>query len=103
MQAYEGYFENGQFYPIGRPVSIQGRRRVILTVFDEFTPIYKKPDTWAELDKIVSEMSEKPRLEDFPRCQFGRELTNFEEIQWYEIRFCHKHCYTTINLLDWKW
>ena len=38
MQAYEGYFENGLFYPIGAPVSIQGRRRVILTVLDEPVP-----------------------------------------------------------------
>jgi len=35
MQAYEGYFENGLFYPIGAHVSIHGRRRVIITVLDE--------------------------------------------------------------------
>ena len=35
-----------------------------------------KPNTWDELDKLISEMSEneKPRFEDFPRCNFGREL-----------------------------
>ena len=35
-----------------------------------------KPNTWDELDKLISEMSEneKPRFEDFPRCKFGREL-----------------------------
>ena len=42
MQAYEGYFENGLFYPIGAPVSIQGRRRVILTVLDEPVPENKE-------------------------------------------------------------
>ena len=77
LQAYEGYFENGQFYPIG-PASIQDRRRVIVTVLDE--PMNEKPNTWAEFDKIVLGMSEKPRLEDFPRCQFGREPINFEEV-----------------------
>ena len=35
MQAYEGYFEDGQFYPIGQPVSIRGRRRVVMTVLED--------------------------------------------------------------------
>jgi hypothetical protein len=35
MQAYEGFIENGQFYPIGTPTRIKGRRRVIMTVLDE--------------------------------------------------------------------
>ena len=38
MQAYEGYMENGQFFPAGQPVKMPGRRRVILTVLDEPTP-----------------------------------------------------------------
>jgi DNA-damage-inducible protein J len=37
-------------------------------------------DTWGELDKIVASMEEKPRLEDFPRTQFERELINFDEV-----------------------
>ena len=77
LQAYEGYFENGQFYPI-EPVSIQNHCRVIITVLDE--PMNEKPSTWAEFDKIVLGMNEKPLLEDFPRCQFGREPISFEEV-----------------------
>ena len=61
----------------GAPVSTQGRRRAIVTVLNK--PINEKRDTWAELDKIVLDMAEKPRLEDFPRSQLGRELVNFEE------------------------
>ena len=76
LQAYEGYLEKGQFYPIGPPVNIQGRCRVIVTVLEKPR---EKRDTWVELDKIVLEMGEKPRVEDFPRCQLGRELINFEE------------------------
>jgi len=51
---------------------------VIVTVLDE--PIREKSDTWAELDKIVSDMDEdeKPRLEDYPRMDFGRELATLE-------------------------
>ena len=77
LQTYEGYLEKGRFFPTS-PMSIQGRRRVIVTVLDE--PINEKPDTWAEFDRIVSEMDEKPRFEDFPRLKFGREPINFEEV-----------------------
>ena len=77
LKAYEGYLEKGRFYPV-RPINIQGRRRVIITVLDEAAQ--DKADTWAELDKIISGMDEKPRLEDFPRCQLGRELINFEGV-----------------------
>ena len=38
LQAYEGYLEKGRFYPLGPSVSIQGRRRVIITLLDEPTP-----------------------------------------------------------------
>ena len=77
LQAYEGYLEEGRVIPLMPIASSQGRRRVIITVLDE--PVSEKPDTWAELDKIVIGMDEKPCLEDFPRCQLGRELINFED------------------------
>ena len=78
MQALEGYYKNGSFYALKPPGNISDYRRVIITILDE--PIREKPDTWAELDTIVSEMGEKPRLEDFPRGQYGREFINFEEV-----------------------
>ena len=80
LKAYEGYLEEDRFYPIGAPMNIQGRRKVIVTVLNE--PTGKKSDTWAELKKLVSEMSEdeKPRLEDFPRTKFGRKLIDFDEV-----------------------
>jgi hypothetical protein len=43
MQAYEGFIENGQFFPIGTPTRITGRRRVIMTVLDEPVPEQPKP------------------------------------------------------------
>ena len=57
---------------------MQGRRRAIITLLDG--PMHERSDTWTELDKIVSDMDEKPNHEDFPRCQLGRELINFEEV-----------------------
>ena len=58
-------------------MNVPGRRRVIITVLDE--SINDNPDTWAEFDKIISEMNELPNFEDFPRLQFERELINFED------------------------
>ena len=47
MQAYEGYIENGRFYPMGQPMKLLGRRRVILTVLDEPAPASKEsPKKW---------------------------------------------------------
>ena len=35
MQAYEGYFENGQFHTAGRIIHIPERRRAIVNILDE--------------------------------------------------------------------
>jgi hypothetical protein len=35
LQAYDGYYENGHFYSAGRTINIKGRRRAIITLFDE--------------------------------------------------------------------
>jgi hypothetical protein len=43
MQAYEGYLEKGNIYPIAPLKGIPGRRRVIITVLDE--PTREKADT----------------------------------------------------------
>jgi hypothetical protein len=79
MQAYEGYYENDRFVPLGRTVRVSERRRAFVTILDE--PVREKPDTWAEFDKIVASMKEdeKPRYEDFPRCQVDRPLVDFGE------------------------
>jgi len=80
MQAYEAYVENGRVYPVGQITRTPRRLRAIITILDE--PESEKKDTWDEFDRIVSEMSEdeKPRFEDFPRFNLGRDLINFEEV-----------------------
>ena len=78
LQSYEGYLEKGQIYPLQPLLDLEGRRKVIITILDE--PFNKKPDTWDELDKIISEMNELPRLEDFPRFESGHDLINFKEV-----------------------
>ena len=74
-QTYEGYFENGQFYPIDA-VNIQGRRRVILTVFNE--PVSEQKETsqakaWREFFEAVN-ASDEEIPETFERVSFAREI-----------------------------
>jgi len=76
MQAIEGYYKAGAIHPLKRPANVIDYSRVIITILDE--PLQEKPDTWAELDRLVASMPELPRFEDFPRGNRGRELVNFE-------------------------
>jgi hypothetical protein len=76
VQAYEGYLENDRFYPIGQPVKLQGRRRVILTVFDEGVRESKeKPQAkaWREFFETVN-ASDEPIPETFERVNFSRGI-----------------------------
>ena len=47
MQVYEGYVENGRFYPIGITLRTKSRQRAILTILNEppittpITPFYQ--------------------------------------------------------------
>ena len=76
-QAYEGYFNNGQFYVSGKAVRIPGRRRAVLTIFSEQVQEDKdvNPSAWLDdFRKMVDESAgEKLRMEDFPRMNLGRE------------------------------
>ena len=85
MQAYEGYVENGQFYPVGQDIRIQGRRRAFVTVLDEPVKSPKIEDDkafWAEFDRMTAESSDENDLlldEAFSRRAAGRELVTFDE------------------------
>ena len=59
MQAYEGYFENGQFYISEQTTHIKGRRRAFITILDE------PPQTYGEqiLDIIKSKNIPNIKLE----------------------------------------
>jgi hypothetical protein len=76
MQAYEGYLENDRFYPIGNPLGLQGRRRVIVTVLDEPDRAAKeKPQAkaWREFFEAVNE-NDEPIPQTFDRVNFSREV-----------------------------
>lgn len=86
MQAYEGYLEDGRFYPIGQPVKIKGRHRVILTVLDEPVTVHNKNDDkvfWAEFDRSARESAHENHIFDdeaFMRRSSGREPIDFSEV-----------------------
>lgn len=46
MEVYEGYFENGQFIPLG-DFQIPEKRRIIITVLDEAPNIPENKDAQA--------------------------------------------------------
>jgi hypothetical protein len=74
LQTYEGYLEKGRFIPIGPHVSIQGRRRVIVTVLDEPAPgATETPQAtaWKEFFETVNTSDEEiPKT--FERVNFTR-------------------------------
>jgi len=75
LHAYEGYLEKGRFYPIGSPVNIRGRRRVIITVLDEpISESNEKPQAkaWREFFEVVNASDEKiPKK--FEKVNFTQE------------------------------
>ena len=82
-QAYEGYFEGGNFYTAGKPLRIPERRKVYITIFNE--PVHNissatAPDWLSELHQLLEESGdEKLHMDDFPRMDFGREPLVFSD------------------------
>ena len=77
-QTYDGYVENGRFYPRQSINPTPNRFLAILTVID--VPITEpKPENnrMAQLDDLMRSIREdsspKLRTEDFPRFDLGRE------------------------------
>jgi len=83
MQAYEGYFENGQFYTLGQTMHIKGRRRAIITILDDPAELAKseKQETKSETDHAkawreffeASNASDESIPEIFEKINFKRE------------------------------
>ena len=80
MQSYEGYFENGRFYAVGRQAAyhIEGRRRAIITILDE--PAKEEVRLEAEHAKAWREFFEAVNSSDeeipdtFEKVNFKREI-----------------------------
>jgi len=88
MQAYEGYFENGQFHTLVQTTHIKGRRRAIITILDESDESVElaksenqetKPETehakaWREFFEAVNASSEEIP-ETFERVSLNRKVS----------------------------
>ena len=66
MQAYEGYFENGNFYTAGRKISIPELRRTIVILDDE---------------AVETENSSQKQLEAFRRFVEANRILNEKGIE----------------------
>ena len=82
--AYEGYFNNGQFYTSGKALRIPEQKRVVITILDDDSPIIDggKITAWNDFKRIVKDTAnENELLSDFSfnRTNGGRELVDFAE------------------------
>ena len=75
MQAYEGYYENGQFYPIGKTAKINGRRRAFITILDE-------PAKDKDIEQRLQEFDE---LMEMIRDAADEEMPEIEWIKFREV------------------
>lgn len=84
MQTYEGYWENGNFFPMMQTAHTSERRRAFLTVLDEPAKPSKRDNNRAWLERfhhLLAESSHEDDLlldEAFTRRASGRELVVFD-------------------------
>ena len=62
-----------QAHAAGRGESLNGFIKRATDEAIEREGVTEKPDTWAQVDKIVASMDEKPNFGDFPRQSSTRE------------------------------
>ena len=70
MQAYEGYFENGQFYTSVKTTHIKGRRRAIINILDEETTevktnSQKQLEALKKFSAAMKEIDDEPLDDEF--------------------------------------
>ena len=68
-QAYEGYVEDGQFYPKEMPIRLAGRFRAVLTVLDVPTQTETNPQLrmeWLNRLEAAVALSVDEELPDWP-------------------------------------
>jgi len=80
MQAYEGYFENGQFHTLKQTANIKGRRRAFITILDEPTEDDNIKKLIEEFDRMVDESADEIlHDEHFQRLNTNRGIFTFPD------------------------
>jgi len=70
MQTYEGYVENGRFFPVGGSLSVTGRRRAFVTVLNEPARDDETVRRLGALDKFFAEIeSSDEKVPEFERVK----------------------------------
>ena len=68
-QAYEGYFENGNFHTAGKTIRIPEHQRIYITVLDEPITDNKNAEAWQEFLTEIKQIDNEP-LAEFERVRF---------------------------------
>ena len=80
--AYEGFFENGQFYISEQTTHIKGRRKAFITILDEPAENDDIKKMIAEFDRMVDESSDEVLLEkNFQRLSSSRPLVKISDAE----------------------
>ena len=75
IQTFEGYYKEGCFHIYDHLVKVPVNGRILITILDEHPA--NKRDTWDAFDKMVDEIEDKLKLEDFPRSDLVRQSVDF--------------------------
>ena len=84
-QAYEGYFDKGNFFTAGRTIRLPENRRVFVTVLDEPAKSKSKTDeqerrlAWLKRLDELTELSMDEELIYIPRSQEMRPPLNLSD------------------------
>ena len=74
MQTYEGYVENGRFFPIGSNLTVTGRRRAFVTILNEPARDDETVRRLDALDKFFAEIEAS-----------DEEVPEFERVKLREV------------------
>ncbi|MCL2096081.1 MAG: hypothetical protein FWH10_04170 [Oscillospiraceae bacterium] len=81
ITAYEGYFNNGQFYVSGKTVRIPEKKRVVITILDDAKIVNSdKITAWNDFKRMAEDTAHENDLltdDAFNRSGGGRELIDF--------------------------
>jgi hypothetical protein len=75
VRTYEGYYEEGRFYPVGQISSLSSRQRILITVLDEPEQDDATARRLAAIDDFFAAIDASgEEVPDFERVNFNREV-----------------------------
>jgi hypothetical protein len=75
LRTYEGYYEEGHFYPTGQISRLSGRQRVLITILDESEQDNATARRLAAIDDFFAAIdASEEEVPEFERVKFNREV-----------------------------